>query len=95
MNQTSGGAPYVGTAFGGGDAAAMEPLKVPEFELKKVGVNHLLKELTEEQHLKLNTYLTGRLSAGVIARDRRTKRYGKIDRLISTWQKLSPEDSAR
>jgi hypothetical protein len=62
---------------------------------KKASVGHVLLELSPEQMQKLHGYVQSRLTAGATARDRRTSRYAKIDRLISTYQKLSAEDSKR
>lgn len=92
----AGGAPYVGASAGGaGDAMAMQPLIVESKYAKQASVGHVLLELSDEQRIKLHGYLSSRLAAGVIARDRRLTRMGRIDKLISTWQKLSPEDSER
>lgn len=92
----SGGAPFVGVAAGGiADAAAMEPICVDERKVRARGKDHILNQLSDTQLAKLYTYVQGRLAAGVIARDRRIQRYAKIDKLISTWQKLSPEDTKR
>lgn len=97
MNQSVGGAPYVGVAANGSDSVALSPMVVNAELVKQAAVKktHILLELSEEQKLKLTSYLQGRLAAGVTARDRRLTRYVKIDRLISTWQKLNPEDSER
>jgi hypothetical protein len=96
MNQTVGGAPYVGAAAGGlADSTAINPMCIKASDVKPASVGHILTELSQEQLTGLLTYLTSRLAAGVIARNRRIHRYAKIDKLISTWQKLSPEDSER
>jgi len=96
MNANTGGAPYVGASAGGvADSVAMSPMVVDQLRVKAAGAAHILNELTDEQRLKLVSYLTGRLSAGVIARNRRATRMAKIDKLISTWQKLGPDDSER
>lgn len=95
MNQTT---PHVGVAFGGAiEGTAMSPMVVESEKVarKAKEKNHILLDLNPEDKLKLETYLGGRLAAGLIARNRRIRRYAKIDRLISTWQKLSPEDSER
>lgn len=98
MNQVVGGAPYVGAAGNGvNDATALSPMVIDLELAKKAGLvaTHILLELSAEQKLKLTSYLHGRLAAGATARERRLRRYSKIDKLISTWQKLSPEDSER
>lgn len=51
--------------------------------------------LTEENHDKLLSYLQYRLDDGNRIRGIRLARYAKIDRTISTWQKLSIDDSKR
>ena len=92
----SNGAPYVGVAAGGlADATSSDPMIIDAKEVKPKEIAHVLSELNDAQRIKLYSYLTSRLAAGVIARDRRTNRMGKIDRLISTWQKLNPADSER
>lgn len=86
---------YVGVAIGGPDTAAQVPLRVSQQRVSRKQIAHILLELSDEQLNTLTHYLRTRLSSGVRARDRRINRYSKIDRLISTWQKLSPEDSKR
>ena len=55
----------------------------------------VLSSLTDEQHSDLLDYLNSRLSAANQDRNVRLTRYAKIDRLISTWMKLSADDSQR
>lgn len=94
------GAPFTGVSAGGGEAISMTPLTIDpqvmqqQAVLESGGV-HLLSQLDEEMHTKLLDYLCGRLSAGDIVRNRKIRRYARIDRTISTWQKLNPEDSER
>lgn len=52
-------------------------------------------ELSEEQHKKLLHYLTSRLDKSQTRRMRRLTRYAKMDQRVTTWMKLSPEDSVR
>ena len=94
------GAPFTGVSAGGGESLSMPPLQIEKKVMQKAGVlasgqPHLLSQLSGEMHTKLLSYLTGRLSAGDIVRNRKIRRYAKIDRTISTWQKLDPEDSER
>jgi len=46
-------------------------------------------------HTKLLNYLTARLESNKESRLRRVRRFARTDQMISTWQKLSPEDSIR
>lgn len=55
----------------------------------------ILDTMAEEEHTELLEYLVSRLQTGHRTRPTRLTRYARIDRLISTWQKLSPEDSMR
>ena len=59
------------------------------------GTDKLLESLSEGDHEELLEYLLGRLRAGVTPRDRKLHRFAKIDKLISTWQRLNKEDSER
>ncbi|KAK0039454.1 portal protein [Biomphalaria pfeifferi] len=43
----------------------------------------------------LESYLSARLTQGDSLRNRRMRRYAKIDKAISTWMKLNADDSAR
>ena len=54
-----------------------------------------LNALTDGEHRELLEYLTSRLVSGHRTRPTRLTRYARIDRLISTWQRLSPDDSQR
>ena len=49
----------------------------------------------EENHEKLLDYLKQRLESGTNLRTSRIVRYGLIDKVISTWQVLSEQDSTR
>lgn len=53
------------------------------------------KEKTEENHDKLLGYLLARLKSAAQIRSARIRRYGRIDMLYSTWQRLSNEDTQR
>lgn len=55
----------------------------------------VLSELDDKTHQKLLEYLTRRLKQGDENRAIKLNRYSRIDRIISTWQKLNPQDSAR
>ena len=98
------GAQHVGSAIGGyADAAGLTPIILPVADIKQAAVEaredntpeHVLEGLSLENMTKLRDYLKGRLDNGGQVRDRRLRRYARIDRLISTWQKFSPEDSER
>jgi hypothetical protein len=54
-----------------------------------------LNDLNDAEHQELLEYLVSRLTSGHRTRPTRLTRYARIDRLISTWQRLSPEDSLR
>lgn len=99
MNATAGTAPYVGADAGSTDAANSAPLRLKEGTLKSVTnrlpEEPLLAQLSDEQTIALTRYLTSRLAAGDVRRKKRVTRFGAIDRAISTWQKLNPEDSQR
>lgn len=49
----------------------------------------------QENHDKLLEYLRERLASDASNREERIRRYATIDKLVSTWQQLSPEDSMR
>jgi hypothetical protein len=95
-------APFVGTAVGGSDGTnQLPPLKLPIADVKRAAeLNsgespNILGEMTDEQRRSLLEYIQGRIAAGNVARGRRKRRLARIDKAISTWQKLSPEDSER
>lgn len=99
----SGGAPFVGAdAANGGAGSPYSPIYIEE-ELIQVeaeassedGSTHILHTLNDDQYSALQNYLTGRLNAGKIVRDRRSRRYGRIDKQISTWQRLNKDDTKR
>jgi hypothetical protein len=99
MNAVSG-APYVGVSEGAVDAAALTPLHISEADIKSEAESegslaNYVSRLNQEQKIKLTDYLKGRLAAGAMTRNNRAQRYAKIDRTISTWQKLDPDDSKR
>lgn len=52
-------------------------------------------QMTEKQHNYLLDYLLHRLDQDKTKRESRIRRYARIDKFVSTWQQLSPEDSAR
>lgn len=54
-----------------------------------------LQRLSDEDHQKLLQYLVNRLAYGNVGRGSRLTRYARIDRQISTWMKLSKDDSIR
>lgn len=97
----SSGAKFVGVAVGGdGPAAPMQPIKleresVVAAENLTADTRSPLLDMTEDEIQCLTEYLVGRLNNGSKVRDRRVRRYGKIDQSISTWQKLDSEDSKR
>lgn len=99
MRTSEGRAPYTGADAAGSDAISNQPLKLKDGLLKEVTSRleeePIMEQLSVDQRKELLSYLEGRLSAGKAARGRRLKRFGAIDRAISTWQKLSPEDSQR
>lgn len=99
MNAVTG-APYVGVATGGLDGAlTLTPLTIPVDDIKgnaaPESVVSPLTEMTEDMLRKLYDYLYGRLQAGSTVRNRRIRRYAKIDRLVATWQKLDKKESER
>lgn len=69
-------------------------LEIPK-EGKGLTVGAAIENLTEEQQEKLMPYLLARLQSDETRRRTRIRRYAKIDESISTWQKLSAEDSHR
>lgn len=73
-----------------GHAGSVTPL-----EVKIPPKESTLESLSEKDHECLLQYLLERLNQGVTQRDKKLARYSKIDRLISTWQKLNKEDSLR
>jgi len=68
---------------------------VPPAEIKLPKGDGILDSMPDEQHEELLEYLTKRLGEGSAKRPERLIRYSRIDRLISTWQKLNPDDSKR
>jgi hypothetical protein len=101
MNITTapGNANFTGVGADGMSAGSLQVLQAPLKDIvstaKAANPDHILTELKDEQITALESYLGSKIMAGAQARDRRLKRYAKIDRIISTWQKLSPEDSKR
>lgn len=95
MEGLGGNAPYVGVSAGANDSASFAPMTIEAKHATAAGAGHVLNELNQEQRNKLNSYLSARLGAGVTARNRRIGRYGKIDKLISTYQRLSADDTKR
>lgn len=97
MNESSN----VGVSFGGSLNGGYQPLTIQANDIRRVAsetgdaVQHVLLELNEAQKAKLYDHLKSRLDVGVNARNKRSFRYSRIDRTISTWQKLGPEDSER
>ncbi len=55
----------------------------------------MLDQLPDDKHSALLDFLTSRLKSGNQDRTSRLLRYSRIDKLISTWQKLSKEDAQR
>lgn len=49
----------------------------------------------QENHDKLLGYLQERLASDAANREERIRRYASIDKLVSTWQQLTAEDSER
>lgn len=68
---------------------------VPPAEIKLPEGGGILDSMSSEQHERLLEYLKKRLQEGAAKRPERLIRYSRIDRLISTWQKLNPDDSKR
>lgn len=66
-----------------------------ELEAESLSAGDEVTELDDEQHDALVNYLTHRLDKAHPRRVRRLSRYAKMDQRITTWMKLSPEDSAR
>lgn len=92
-----------GSNFVGADAAnateSVQGMKLSldrkYFAAARVLKDSPLLEMTNSQKKLLSDYLCARLATGVSGRDSRLRRMGDIDRAISTWQKLSPDDSER
>lgn len=95
----SEGAPYVGANVAGVDSSIYEPMQIPKRLLVAAGqladTPSPLLTMTDEMKCKLKDYLVSRISIGVNQRDQRLQRFGDIDRAISTWQQLSPDDTER
>lgn len=95
----SEGAQHVGANVAGVDSSVFKPIQIDERLVKQMeavgDVRSPLSDMNQEMKDKLLNYLLGRISAGVNARDSRLRRFGDIDRAISTWQKLSPDDTER
>lgn len=75
---------YVNT----GSSESIEAVKLfeyPEDSLK----------ITDDAHDKVLNHCIARLDSARTAREQRLRRYAGIDRMVTTWQKLSPEDSVR
>lgn len=98
---SSHGAGYTGVSTDGIGGGTVQPITVEEEYLRASALAHNtesidpLTDMSEEQVDVLTSYLTSRLNAGTLARNRRAIRYGKIDKSISTWRQLNKEDSER
>src|SRR6185369_8001122 len=101
MSEPAGASNYVGVAIGGdAGVSGATPMQIARASLRKAMTQageepHVLLQLTPEMRQQLLDHLIGRLNAGKVQRHRRIVRYARIDRLISTWQMLSPDDSER
>lgn len=51
--------------------------------------------MAKKDHDSLLAYLLSRLNSEQHTRTARIQRYARVDQMVSTWQKLSPEDSKR
>ena len=71
-----------------GTAAPLPDIKIPR------GTT-LLDRMSDQNHTDLLNYLMQRITYASRDRMIRLRRYASTDRLISTWQKLSPDDSKR
>lgn len=98
----SSGAAYVGAdAANSTGAIESEPICVKKQDIIASAMvqnpdNILLDpEFKKEDQNKLARYLVARLASGVSTRNRRIRRYAKIDKAISTWQRLSAADTKR
>lgn len=98
------GAPYVGVVTDGSlDSITSSPIQLPGEEIvRKAALEenpepNVLSDpnMTDQMKLDLLNHLKSRLVAGNVQRNRRIKRYAKIDRTISTWQQLNKDDSER
>lgn len=81
---------------------SLSPIMVIDPESEMTDNPKLLIELGEEvnllepeQHDKLLEYLLDKMRQGNQKRIDRIQRFARIDQMISTWQKLSPEDTVR
>lgn len=68
-------------------------LKTADVRIPKVG--GILGDMDDDVHAELVEYLVSRLKTGRSSHNTRITRYARIDKLISTWQKLSAEDTKR
>lgn len=66
----------------------------PAFDNVHVEDGYEKEQVQRDRHDQLLSYLLARLKSDK-NRNTRAKRYGAMDRLISTWQRRSREDSAR
>lgn len=64
----------------------------PKFDLPQ---NEFVLGLEEPVHDKLLSYLMSRMEDGQQCRQDRIMRFGDTDKIVSTWQQLTPEDSQR
>jgi hypothetical protein len=70
-----------------------ETLRRPDFKL--AAVPGTLNDMSDEDHGELIGYLVSRLKTTHSNRSTRLNRYSRIDKLISTWQKLNADDTQR
>lgn len=68
--------------------STIEPIKYEKFPEDSTTI-------AQKDQDNLLHYLKNRLDTSLPARSRRIRRMARIDKMISTWQILSPEDSAR
>lgn len=64
-------------------------------DIKIPAVQGELESLQDKDHDALLEYLINRIKLANSTRSTRIARYARTDKLVSTWQKLSPEDTER
>jgi hypothetical protein len=81
------------------DSLALKRLKLdldqPGVTMNAEEMNPVLFSMADEDRLALLQYLRGRLTSGRNLRNMRLNRMMRIDRQISSWQKLDKNDSER
>lgn len=90
-NEFDGLVNFLGTS----DPLTVDLKKLESLQGRAVDENPALSSLSTAELESLTKWLVTRLGTGGDNREARVSRYQAIDRAISTWQKLSPDDSER